>query len=777
LIAYLPLLQILRAYFNITGEERESIIKKRINKKISQLDSGMLKLVPPLQEILGLSVDDEEYHGLEATQKRERIFEAIRDILLRQSHDKPIILAIEDCLWIDKTSEEFLTYLINSFPFARMMVLLLYRPEYHHTWTEKSYYQHIGLNQLSGKASAELLNSILGGTAAPELSELVLAKAGGNPLFIEELTRALLENGSIERRDHKYVLAEGTSEIAVPATIQGIIAARLDCLEGDLKRTLQTASVIGKDFSFGLLQIITGMPQQLKFHLQDLLGLEFIYRNGLEPKSEYVFKHALVQDVAYHSLPLRARRKLHERIGDTIEQLYADRLEEFYETLAHHYQNSQNWDKAYQYLKLSGDKAARSCANREALQHYRDAIDVLNKQDKNQDRQARELETRLAMDGVLRGLDYPEGSLVNLQEAEKIAKELGDAISKAITLSKMGWYHVYRGNAALGIKQAEAAFEIATKAEAPDLVVPLALNLTQALQATGDIRKNIEVASKGIALLEKTHRESMYSGGFGNENVYCTLLGLSGSASALLGEFEQSKAFLDKCLSFARKLDNKASIGFALHFYAQPLWMLGDGKSAARYYKQAISYFEKMDNTLLLSGAVAQMGISYILQDDLQSAAEFADRALDILQHSGVSAFTENGFWVKGWVETELGNFREAIRALERCVEMSMANKNLACEAIGRICLGAAMFKEDASTLGLAEATILQGLQICSELGLRPFYAEGCLRLGGLYADAGQKQKALKQLRKAETMFREMGMDYWLRKTQPLLQKLETSVS
>jgi len=142
-----------------------------------------------------------------------------------------------------------------------------------------------------------------------------------------------------------------------------------------------------------------------------------------------------------------------------------------------------------------------------------------------------------------------------------------------------------------------------------------------------------------------------------------------------------------------------------------------------------------------------------------------------------VTAFTENGFWVKGWVETELGNFKDAVCALEKCVEMSMANKNRACEAIGRVCLGTAMFKEDASTYSQAEATILQGLQICSELGLRPFYAEGCLRLGELYADAGQKKKSLEQLRKAEGMFREMGMDYWLRKTQPLLEKLEASVN
>jgi DNA-binding NarL/FixJ family response regulator/class 3 adenylate cyclase/tetratricopeptide (TPR) repeat protein len=774
-IAYLPLLQILRVYFNITGEERESIIKKRINKKIGQLDDGMLQLVPPLQEVLGLSVDDEEYRGLEVMQKSERIFEAIRDILLRQSHDRPVILAIEDCQWIDRTSEELLTYLINSFPSTRMMVLLLYRPEYHHIWTTKSYYQHIGLNQLSGKASAELLNSILGASAAPALSELVLTKAAGNPLFIEELTRALLENGSIERKDHKYVLAEGSSEIAVPATIHGIIAARLDCLGGDLKRTLQTASVIGKDFSFGLLQIITGMPQQLKFHLQNLLGLELIYRNGLEPKSEYVFKHALIQDVAYHSLPLRTRKKLHERIGDTIEQLYADRLEDFYETLAHHYQNSQNWDKAYRYLKLSGDKATRSCADREALQHYRKAIDVLNKQDESRDRQAQELEVRLAMDGVFRKVDYSEGSLENLEEAERLAKELDSTTDKAIVHSAMGWYHVVHGNAALGMKQTEAAFDDAMQAEAPHLAIPVAMDLALSLFLASDFKRCFEVTSQATSLLETTHKEPLFKGAVSNENAYCMLLNFCAGSLGHMGQFERAKAAAEKSLSFARQLNDPATLGSTLHLYGFPFWAQGDGKTAAKYIREGLPYLEKSGNSIMLGGCWANLGIAHLLQGDRGTAAKYLNRGLELQMQSGVTVFLANFFWVRGWIETEAGHFAEARGALEESVRLALANKEKGVVGIARIYLGRALSKESTSKYHQAEQCIIKGMEILEELEMKIWYAQGCLFLGELYADAGQKKKSLEQLRKAEGMFREMGMDYWLRKTQPLLEKLGAS--
>ncbi len=203
------------------------------------------------------------------------------------------------------------------------------------------------------------------------------------------------------------------------------------------------------------------------------------------------------------------------------------------------------------------------------------------------------------------------------QNADKIAEELGDAISKAITLSKIGWYHVYRGNAALGMKQTEAAFESATEAGAPDLVVPLSLNLTQTLQVQGDFRRVVAVASKAIEVVERTHRESIYVAGWGGENAYCTLLSVSGCALALLGQFEQARMNLEKSLAFARQMNNIVSTGIALHFCAHPCWMLGDGETAARYHREALSIFENVGNSMFVAAALSQLGLEYMLQGDL----------------------------------------------------------------------------------------------------------------------------------------------------------------
>jgi class 3 adenylate cyclase len=350
-IAYLPIFDILRSYFEIKEDDREPLIKKNMKEKILRLDEKLQGVLSPFHELLSLKVEDNTYQKLDPMQKREKTFEAIRDLLVRESQNRPIILVVEDLHWIDKTSEEFLSYLIEWLANTHILLILLYRPEYTHPWGSKSYYNRIGLDQLTAKSSARLIQAILeGGQAVPELSELILNRAAGNPLFMEEFTHALLENGSIQRKDRKYLLVKEVSEIQVPDTIQGIIAARMDRLEDDLKKTMQVASVVGRDFAFRILQTITGMREELKSYLLNLQGLEFIYEKRLFPELEYVFKHALTQEVAYNSLLQKRRKEIHEKIGRAIEELYAERIEEFYEMLAYHYSKGENSEKAYQYL-------------------------------------------------------------------------------------------------------------------------------------------------------------------------------------------------------------------------------------------------------------------------------------------------------------------------------------------------------------------------------------------------------------------------------------------
>jgi len=426
-IPYLPILDILKDCFDIKEDEGEAAIKQKIGTKISQLGGLPESILPSVHEILSLKVTDEAYSKLDGKQRRDKVFEAIRLLLIAESQKKPLIVVVEDLHWMDKTSEEFLTYLINSLATTRILLILLYRPEYTHLWANKTYYSQIRVDQLSKKVSQDLLHAVLaGGEVDQELNDLIITRTAGNPLFLEELTQNLLENGSIEKAGNRYVLCCIPSDIKIPDTIQGIIADRLDRLESNLKRIMQMASVIGREFAFRILQSVAAMKEDMKSSMLTLQDLEFIYEKSLFPELEYIFKHALTREVAYNSLLIRKRKETHEKVGQAIETIYAERLEEFYEMLAYHYSLSENSQRAYHYLKLSGDKAARSYANREAIRFYQEALKVLDAKPKSEETRREKLDVCLSIMAPIWLIGYPEGGLEILHKAERLAQELED---------------------------------------------------------------------------------------------------------------------------------------------------------------------------------------------------------------------------------------------------------------------------------------------------------------------------------------------------------------
>ncbi len=424
-MSYLPFLNVLRSYFEIEDGDQEFVIKKKMAEKLAALDRKLASALPPLMELLSLKVEDEDFLKLGPHQRKEKTFEAIRDVLIRASQERPLVLAVEDMHWIDKTSEDLLDYLIGWIASARILLILLYRPEYTHHWGSKSYYRKIGLNQLTAQSSAELVQAILeGGEVSPEIRDLILNRTSGNPLYVEELTHSLLEDGSIQKKDHQFVLSGKASALQVPDTIQGIIAARMDRLEDNLKRTMQVASVIGRDFAFRILQTITGLREELKANLHNLQGLEFIYEKSLFPELEYIFKHALTQEVAYSSLLAKRRKEIHKKIGKAIEEIYAERLEEFYEMLAYHFDKGQVWGSAVEYGIKAGAKARYAYNLQAALAHFTRAKEILEQHEPEVSWTVR-YDLFFEMTGILLDLGKPHHALRESKAAVDIAHREG----------------------------------------------------------------------------------------------------------------------------------------------------------------------------------------------------------------------------------------------------------------------------------------------------------------------------------------------------------------
>jgi len=773
-VPFLPFLQSLRCYFSIVEVDSEPVICNKMKAKITALDEGLMTALAPLQDILALAVADNEYMKLEPMKKRERLFEAVRDLLLLDSRARTIVCVIEDCQWIDKTSEELLSYLIDSLSAARILFIMLYRPEYSHSWAGRSNYSQIRLNELPAQASADLAQSILGeGKPSPDLQQFIIDRCGGNPLFLEEMISSLLENGCIDKRDNCYVMNMNPSQIKIPSSIRDTIAARIDRLDPDAKYVAQTASVIGREFSYKTLEAIARDKQNLKHCLLRLQSADFLCQQSVFPEPRYMFKHVLIQEGAYHSLPRKYRREIHQSIAQALEQQYRGRLEEVYEFLSYHNLRGQNLVQACHYLKLSGDKASRRSSNTEALHLYQQALDTLQKQDESQDNLKKQLELRLAMDRPLRSLDYPEGSLKNCQEAVKLADSLNDEVSKSTACSNLGWYHMVHGQPELGLTEMETAFYQAADAEAPDLVVPVAINLVQAFLATANFKKLVEVANAACPLLEKTGRESVYSGGICSENAYCTLLTWSGSALAMMGEFEKSKLVLEKSLAYARKINDTAAVAIALEVCGASLYYKGDCELALQYLNESLPTLKNVGNSMILGACWGSLGITHMLLGDCRRAMECIENGLALQQQSGANPYLCNFFWAKGWVAIEDGRFPEARCALEECIRIAQINESRGSEGCALVLLARTLSKMENPDYLKAEQSIISGMQIFNEFEMRPWHAMGQFYLGELFTNKGNKDEALESLKKAESEFRRMGMDYWLRKAHELQAKLQ----
>jgi class 3 adenylate cyclase/tetratricopeptide (TPR) repeat protein len=768
---YLPLLDILRSYFGIKEGEREAIIRKNMTDKVLALDENLKPVLAPFQDLLSLKVQDEAYLKLEPRRKRERTFEALRDLFIRLSQDRPLVLAVEDLHWIDQTSQAFLDYLIGWLANAPILLLVLYRPEYTHTWGSKSYYTKIGVNQLSTGTSAELVQSILeGAKVAPELRDLILNRTAGIPLFMEEFTHSLIENGTIEKTDNRYVLSSKAASISIPDTIEGIIAARIDRLEENLKRTMQVASVIGREFAFRILHTITGMKEDLKSYLINLQGLEFIYEKSLFPELEYIFKHILTQEVAYNSLLVRRRKEIHENIGRAIEEVYPERLEEFYEMLAYHYLKAENFEKAAHYLNLSGIKATSIHAPREAFHYFTEALGAMKRLPQTDENKRSQIEVSLLMYPARMYLGQPEGSLQILQAGARLSEELGDQRSLMTFYSNLAFYYHQIGDPLPGVGYGEKAYALAGKMYDTRLVAATAFDLYNVYMNLGEYKKIFSICTHVIDLLEKENMQTDFCGRpFAMYPIACAYRGVG---SGMLGDFENGGVFCEKALQTATALGDQRTLALVEVWYGFFYHFKGDGNLALNHSLNGLRYCQGMKFTMLAHVASCFVGGSYLQIGQHVIARQFLEEGIAMAKDIRVEVASSYWHRLLSEVHSELGDYEIALGLIEKAVELARKTHEKANEGVCKIWWGRISAKSAPLQRRQAEESIRTGIQILEQLKLRPAYADGYLALGELYAETGETEKALENLRIAEQMYTEMRMDYYLTKTRQVLKML-----
>ena len=772
-IPYLPVLDLLKHYFDIKEDEQESSIKEKISEKVSRINIQPSQVLPPLHEILSLTGEDEEYLKLDGKQRRNKVFDAIRLILIAESRIKPLIVTVEDLHWIDKTSEEFLSYLINSIGATRIMLILLFRPEYNPSWSTKTFYSQVRVDHLSKKTSADLLQGILSGGVDASLGDFIVVRTEGNPLFIEELTQSLMENGSIRKEEDRYLLTIKQSDIQVPATIQGIIAARLDRLEGRLKGIMQTASVIGREFAFRILQAVATLKEDLKSSLLTLQDLEFIYEKSLFPELEYIFKHALTQEVAYNSLLIKRRKETHERVGQAIEMIYADRLEEFYEMLAYHYSMSENSHKAYEYLKLSGDKASKNYANNEAIRFYKEAVRALDAQPESLENKKEKLKVHLMMRTPFMYLSYPEVSLEIFQNGEKLAHELGDEESLVKIHGSLSIYHTATGNPSLGLEYAEKCFNLAEKIKDFGLMAQSASQVCAAYWLIGDVAKIVDIGGRAIHLLEEHRMEKDLWGR--RLSVYSAICGYYGASLGWMGRIKEGADVLEKGFRNACEINDKFEMGFAQLMYSTVTYWEGYGDNTIAHAQEAIKTFEEAEVSLTLDVAWSMLGAGHYLRGEYDKAIDHGEKGLTLAKEYGLPYFVSWIYWHLAMILRAACDLRRARECAEEALRISQECSAKSIEGVARVLLGCMVEEMTPAIIEEAQHKIRHGISILEGLKLKPLSAVGYLHLGEFFADAGRKEEARESLKKAEALYREMEVtpqSYWLKRTQEALAKL-----
>jgi class 3 adenylate cyclase/tetratricopeptide (TPR) repeat protein len=758
---YLPVIELLKAYFRIQERDDHRAIRERVAGKLLTLDRALEPLQTPLLALLDASVEDAAWDSLDRTQRRQRTLDAVRQLLLRESQVQPLLVIVEDLHWIDSETQAMLDSLVESLPTARILLLVNYRPEYEHAWSRKTYYLQLRIDPLPPESADALLTALLGEDSALEpLKRVLIERTEGNPFFLEESVQTLVETRVLVGERGVYRLTKAPGPLQIPATAQAILAARIDRLAPEDKRLLQAASVIGKDVPFALLQVVVDVSEEgLRRGLGHLQGSEFLYETSLFPDLEYTFKHALTHEVAYGSMLQDRRHTLDARIVAAIETLHAERLTEHVERLAHHAFRGELWDKAVSYLQQAGAKAFGRSANREAGAAYERALAALAHLPQTRQTLEQGIDLHIALRSALWPLGHHEAALEHLHGAEGLATTLGDP-------KRLGWIAAYlaeharmSGNAAEAPALAHRALTIGEELE--DLPLRVAANyyVGTAYFVVGDYAKTDEFFSRILQLLVGDRiRERCGLAGFP------VVMSRFFWAFALFerGELDRGIAEAEEAVRLGEELDHPYSLAHALLALGRFHGIRGDLAHAIRLVERALALTRDWNLTQLSPMMADHLGYLYARSGRGAEGLALLEGAMKAMEGMAMVQWRSPLIGRLGEAYVMAGRPGDALGSARADLALARKHGHRGSEAWALRLLGEIASHGDRPDVATAEGHYGAALILASELGMRPLVAHCHLGLGTLHIRAGHRTKALESLRDAAALYRSMGMPSFL---------------
>jgi class 3 adenylate cyclase/tetratricopeptide (TPR) repeat protein len=754
--SYLPVIDLLRGYFKIHDHDDLREIREKVTGKLLTLDENLKPALPALLALLDVPVDDATWRTLDPPERRRRTLEAVRRLLLREAREQPVLAIFEDLHWIDSETQAFLNALVDSLGSARLLLLVNYRPEYQHTWVSKTYYSQMRVDALPAESAEELLQSLLGDDPGLAPLKQLLVKRG-NPFFLEETIRTLVETKALTGMRGQYWLTQPIQGIQVPATVQAVLAARIDRLPGEDKRLLQVASVVGEDIPFALLQAIAELPEEtLRGGLDRLQSAEFLYESSLFPDPEYAFKHALTHEVTYSGLLHDRRRNLHARIVDAIETLHHDRLGEHIERLAHHALRGELQDRAVHYLRLAGLKATERSALRDAATWLEQAINVLGTLPESRSMLEQAFEIRFEQRTALLQLNQLRQALACLCEAGKHAETLNDDRRRARVYAFLTNIHALLGELDKAQASGIRALAIAQPLEDLELRINATGFLGQAHYYMAEYERAVELLTGNLAALP-ADRDYAHPALISVADR-CWLV----SSLAHLGRFAAAADHAAEAIRIAEPTHRAITIGLA-HLGATTLRLLKGEWAKARSLSERWINVTTSGNVLLQlplaiscsAWAHAQLGEVNETLNHLREGERALERSELVFQHGW-------GLQSLGRACLLLDRIDDAHRFGNRAMEYSSTHPgNAACalHLLGDVATHPGRFDAERG-----EAHYRHSLTVAEPRGMRPLVAHCHLGLGKMHHRIGNPAQSQAHLTIAMAMYRDMGMIYWLDK-------------
>jgi class 3 adenylate cyclase/tetratricopeptide (TPR) repeat protein len=724
-VVYHPIIDILKANFDIRDDDGDLQIREKIKEGLEILGADETSTLPYLLELLSVKDNGFDKIPLSPEERKDRILGALKQIVLKGSERQPLIMAYENLHWIDQSSEESLKGLLDAISGARVFLIFTYRPEFIHTWGGRSYHSQVNLNRLSTRETLMMISHLLGTEAFDkEIEQLVLEKTEGVPFFIEELINSLRDQKVIEKKDNKYHLTKDIREAIIPSTIHDVIMARVDSLTDGAKVLLQTGSVAGREFSHHLIKKVAELAkEELLSHLSVLKDSELLYERGIYPQSNYVFKHALTQEVAYNSLLQKRRAELHEKIGKAIEKIHAGRLEELCEMLAYHFLQGEDWQRAYRYCQESGLKAYTHSAYEQAQGYFEDALTSIRKLPREKSRIEKEIDLRFNMRSPLVALGRHEEWGEWIQGAEPLAREIDDDARLSNVLNYLSSLYWIDGQHRKAIALGEKALNLAERAGHFSYQIATMLHLGIFFFNVGDYPKQIEIHQKvrkrliGEDAFEQ-HGLASLPGAFSRSML---VLGM-----AELGNFDKIDEIGQEALEIAERVRNAITLTFVYNFLAMAYLRLGKLELALPLLEKGHELCRFSEVQSMYSYTVGSLGYTYLLANEPR-------RALTVLEEGAKDHKLQASFWpthlltVLADAYRATGEISLATETVSRALKLSDKREERGFEAWAMLVM--AGINDAAERLEEAKQWYRRALQQASNLSMRPLVCAHLLHI------------------------------------------------